>query len=91
MTVVTKVVMSEERSMQTLKAAEFKAKCLALMDQVQRTGEAVLITKNGRPVAELHPATGQRAASPFGLHRGAVTIRGDILAPIDSPWNALAE
>ena len=77
--------------MQTLKAAEFKAKCLALMDQVQRTGEPVLITKNGRPVAELHPAAGQRAASPFGLHRGTVAIRGDILAPIGIPWDALAE
>jgi prevent-host-death family protein len=87
---VTKVVMHREPSMQTLKAADFKAKCLALMDQVQRTGEAVLITKNGRPVAELHPAAGERLPSPFGLHRGAITIRGDILAPIDSPWNALA-
>lgn len=77
--------------MQTLKAAEFKAKCLALMDQVQRTGEPVLITKNGRPVAELHPAHGQRVASPFGLHRGAIAIRGDIVAPIDSHWNALDE
>ncbi len=72
-------------------AAEFKAKCLALMDQVQRTGEPVLITKNGRPVAELRPAPGQRVASPFGLHRGAITIRGDIVTPIDSHWNAMAE
>jgi prevent-host-death family protein len=76
-------------AMQSMKAAEFKAKCLALMDQVQRTGEAVLITKNGRPVAELRPATGQRVASPFGLHRGAITIRGDIICPIDSEWSTL--
>ena len=76
--------------MQVLKASEVKAKCRALMDQVQRTGEAVLITKNGRPVAELHPAAGVRLPSPFGLHRGAIIFRGDIVAPIDSPWNALA-
>lgn len=77
--------------MRVLRAAEFKAKCLALMDQVQQTGEPVLITKNGRPVAELHPARGQPMALPFGLHRGAITIRGDIVTPIESHWNALSE
>ena len=39
----------------TIKASEFKAKCLAIMDEVERTGEAVVITKNGKPVAELVP------------------------------------
>ena len=38
-----------------IKASEFKAKCLALMDEVERTGESVVITKNGKPVAELVP------------------------------------
>ena len=38
-----------------VKASEFKAKCLALMDEVARTGEHFVITKNGQPVAELGP------------------------------------
>lgn len=41
--------------MHTIKASEFKARCLALMDEVARTGKAVLVTKNGKPVAELRP------------------------------------
>src|SRR5438309_10586809 len=44
-----------------IKASEFKAKCLAIMDEVERTGEAVVITKNGKPVAELVP---HRASRP---------------------------
>jgi prevent-host-death family protein len=75
--------------MQVVKASEFKAKCLALMDQVASTGEAVLITKNGRPVAELCACASARPKSPFGLHKGTIAVKGDILAPIDAPWEAL--
>ena len=39
--------------MRTMPAGEFKAKCLAVMDEVQATGQAVLITKRGKPVARL--------------------------------------
>ena len=57
-------------------------------NQVAATGEVLVITKNGQPVAELHACTPARRASPFGLHPG-VMIHGDLLAPIDSPWAAL--
>lgn len=73
---------------QTISASQFKARCLGLMDQVAATGEVLGITKNGRPVAELHPCPRPRRPSPFGLHPG-VEIQGDILAPIDIPWSAL--
>lgn len=36
-------------------AAEFKAHCLRILDEVQRTGEPVTITKRGKPVAEVKP------------------------------------
>ena len=68
-------------------ATEFKAKCLALMDEVARTGEVWVVTKNGRPVAELRPFGGPRVDSPFGLHRG-LRIEGDILSPLEEPWDA---
>lgn len=74
--------------MQTIQASEFKAKCLALMDEVGRTGEVWVVTKNGRPVAELRRFSGTRADSPFGLHPG-VRIQGDVIAPLDEPWGAL--
>jgi len=41
--------------MRTMAAGEFKAKCLAVMDEVKATGEAVLITKRGKVVARLGP------------------------------------
>ena len=76
--------------MQTIQASKFKAKCLALMDHVARTGETVLVTKHGRPVAELRPHRGPRAKSLIGLHKGGIKIRGDIVVPIGTRlWEAL--
>ena len=55
----------------TLSASAFKARCLALMDEVERTGEPVIITKHGRPVAQLTSARpGSAGRAIFGLHRG---------------------
>jgi prevent-host-death family protein len=76
--------------MQTIQASEFEARCLALIAQVARTGETILVTKNGRPVAELRPHRGPRAKSLIGLHKGRIKIRGDIVAPIGTElWEAL--
>jgi prevent-host-death family protein len=75
--------------MQTVKASEFKARCLALMDEVARTGEPVLITKKGKPIAELRPLSSLRRKTPLGAHKGLVEIRGDIVSPLDEPWEVL--
>lgn len=76
--------------MQAVKASEFKAKCLALMDEVARTGEPIRVTKNGKPVAELRPITPPRPVSPFGWHKGQVQELGDIIEPIEpDDWEAL--
>jgi prevent-host-death family protein len=53
-------------------AAVFKAQCLQLMDQVARTGEAVVVTKHGRPVAQLVPIAASRKSS-FGYLKGSLT------------------
>jgi prevent-host-death family protein len=72
----------------TIKASEFKAKCLALMDDVERTGASVVITKNGKPVAELVPHRKSRPKA-LGLLKDSLFITGDIVSPIDVEWNAL--
>lgn len=74
-----------------IKASEFKARCLALMDEVALHGESFVITKNGRPVAELHPYRSGRADSPFGLNAGRIQILGDLVEPAVSldDWEAL--
>lgn len=71
-----------------IKASEFKAKCLALLDDVHRTGDSLIITKNGTPIAELVPHKPLKR-SPFGMWKGRVTINGDIVSPLDAEWEAL--
>jgi len=71
-----------------IKASEFKAKCLAIMDEVERTGQPVVITKNGKPVAELVPHRASRP-SPLGLLKDRLFVTGDIISPLDVEWEAL--
>ena len=75
--------------MAIMQASEFKAKCLALMDDVARTGRGILITKNGKPVAELRPHKPPRAKTLRGLDKGRIKILGDIVSPIELEWDAL--
>ena len=72
-----------------VKASEFKAKCLALMDEVARTGESVVITKKGHPLVELVPHKSKARKDPFGILKGELVITGDIMSPIDIEWNAM--
>lgn len=76
--------------MKRMSAAEFKARCLKVMDDVQATHETVLITKKGRPVAKLVPAEPPRRAL-FGCLAGTVEIVGDIESPVDpaESWEVL--
>jgi len=75
--------------MKTMRAGEFKARCLKVMDQVQSTREPVTITKRGRPVAKLVPVD-RRNDDIFGSLKGVVEIVGDIESPLVPPeeWEA---
>ncbi|MGH7590309.1 MAG: type II toxin-antitoxin system Phd/YefM family antitoxin [Gemmatimonadales bacterium] len=74
----------------TIPAGEFKAKCLKLMDRVAETGESIIITKRGKPVAEVIPPRGE--PEPFvGRLKGSITYQGDLISPIDVVWNAEVE
>ncbi len=74
--------------MRTCKASEFKAKCLQLMDDVAETGEAIIVTKNGKPVAQLVPLP-SKPHTFFGALKGFVSVKGDIVDPVDTKWDAL--
>ena len=67
--------------MKTVSAGKFKAKCLALMDDVKATGEAIVITKRGEPVAKLVPIDRQ-PKDIFGFMRGKLKVVGDIESPV---------
>ena len=83
--------MSNDKSTgrQTIKASEFKAKCLKLMDEVAETGEELIVSKNGRPIARLVPYR-KRPTSLFGIDKGKVEVLGDIVEPLDVAWEAAA-
>ncbi len=69
----------------TIKASEFKAKCLKLMDEVAESGEEIVITKHGRPVSRLKPYR-EKPKSLFGRGRGMIEIHGDIVEPMPAEW-----
>jgi prevent-host-death family protein len=70
-------------------AAEFKAKCLELIDDIHaRKRNFVIITKRGKPYAKLVPV--ESKDEPFyGCMKGLATIHGDVTKPIDVEWKAL--
>ncbi len=70
-------------------AAEFKSRCLEIMDEVHKLGVSVTITKHRRPVAKLIPAQALEARF-CGLLKGLVLKQGDIVSPIDVDWDANA-
>jgi prevent-host-death family protein len=75
--------------MKKMPAGEFKSRCLAVMDNVQKTKESVLITKRGRPVAKLVPVE-ESPREFLGRLEGLVKIVGDIETPIEpsDSWEA---
>jgi len=72
----------------TMKASECKAKFLGVLDEVATTHERVIVTKNGKPVAEIVPFV-EKPKSIRGVLKGSVTILGDLDEPLDVEWEAL--
>ena len=73
--------------MKTIKASEFKAKCLQLMEQINQTNEEIVITKNGKPISRLVPYRIQ-PDSLFGLHQSQVKSNDDLVASTGEPWES---
>ena len=66
----------------TMPAGRFKAECLAVLDEVAATGETVVVTKRGRPVAQV-----VAVAPPRGL-AGSIRRQRDLVSPIGAAWDA---
>ena len=79
------------RSMEQMQISEFKAKCLAVLARVGRTGNPVLITRFGKPVARIVPAARADRDAWLGSLRGSGKILDDLVEPVSSPdeWEAL--
>lgn len=71
-------------------ATEFKAKCLALLDEIEERGAPITITRRGLPVAVVGPARKRAWKSPKNQWAGKARIAGDIVTPPTSIlWNAV--
>ncbi|MGB8518820.1 MAG: type II toxin-antitoxin system Phd/YefM family antitoxin [Candidatus Tumulicola sp.] len=67
-------------------AAEFKARCLEIMDEVERLGAEIVITKHRRPVARLLPISDAEAFC--GSLSGVIVKAGDLISPTGVEWEA---
>jgi prevent-host-death family protein len=74
----------------TVPAGKFKATCLRLMDQVKRTRQMLVVTKNGVPVVKVIPADEISGTTVMGCMKDTFKIKGDILGPAMDPddWDA---
>ena len=66
--------------MKQMRASVFKARCLTVMDDVQATGEPVIVTKRGKPVVKVVPVESENDL--FGFMAGKFKIIGDIESPL---------
>jgi prevent-host-death family protein len=74
----------------TMKASECKAKFLGVLDDVASKHERVIVTKNGKPVAEIIPFV-EKPKSIIGALKGSVIFMGDLDEPTAEDWEALKE
>jgi prevent-host-death family protein len=73
----------EEAVMQEVAISEFKAKCLALLEQVRKTKKPIRITRFGKPVAEVvPPSPAKKKGDWLGSMKGTGEILGDIVSPV---------
>jgi prevent-host-death family protein len=74
--------------MSVIAAGEFKAKCLHILDEVNKTREPVTVTKRGKPVARLVPLSAESASS-YGIAKGTLSYaEDDDLFSTGETWDA---
>ena len=82
--VTSATLMTMKAKVTRVPAGEFKAKCLALFDEVETRQRSFVVTKRGRPVARIVPLP---EGKPSSL-RGSLLHEEDLLAPVDTKWDA---
>lgn len=78
---------------ETVTISKFKVTCLGLLDKVKRTGEPLLVTRRGEPVAMITPPPPSKIEEWLGSMRDTIKITGDIVSPVmgESEWEALSD
>lgn len=78
--------------MKEVKISTFKAQCLSLLDEVSRTKEGLTVTRHGKPLVTINPVENKKPRKGFGIARGTIEIKEDIIEPATdiSDWEALS-
>ncbi len=79
--------------MKEVAISEFKAKCLAILDQVQKTKQPIRVTRRGKPIAQVSPPSTTEPGNWMGSMKGRMKILGDIVSPASDPedWEVLRD
>jgi len=87
---ISRIGYDESMKSRVIAATEFKAKCLALLDEIEEQGGTITVTKRGRPVATISRAKKPAWKSSAGILAGKVEITRDIVNFDTSElWEAL--
>jgi prevent-host-death family protein len=62
-----------------LSATEFKAKCLACLTEIEKSGDSITITRRGRPVAVVGPVKRKPFKPLMDSWKGRIKFEGDIV------------
>jgi len=76
--------------MEEIAISKFKATCLAVLERVRKTGQPILVTRFGQPIAKIGPPETAKRVRRLGRGAGTMVILGDIVGPIgdESDWEA---
>jgi prevent-host-death family protein len=73
--------------MKTILVSEFKAKCIGLLKQVQKTKEPLVVTLRGKPLARVEPIVQPKKRVRLGALKGWMEIKGDIIhSTMEKDW-----
>lgn len=78
--------------MKEVQISTFKAQCLQLLDEVNRTEEQLVVTRHGQPLVVINPFKAHSPKKGFGIAKGSAKIVGDIVSPVSEPsdWEVLS-
>ena len=73
--------------MKTILVSEFKAKCIGLLKQVQKTKKPLVVTLRGKPLARVEPIVQPKKRVRLGALKGWMEIKGDIIhSNMEKDW-----
>ena len=76
--------------MESISISKFKATCLELLKNVKQTGQPILVTLRGEPIAQVVPPQSEREEKRWlGVARGTGSINDDIISPTGESWDVL--